>query len=179
MNHTLFFTLHNLAHQSIFSDWLIIFSADLFGMIMIVLAGLFLFFHTDGIFDYKKPFLQLINKIKEISLVFLSGIVAWIIATILKYFISSPRPFIYFENVKPLFLHGALDSFPSGHATFFSALALSLFLRHRRMGIYYIFVALIISFARVASGIHFPVDILVGWILGSTIALIFNRIFKK
>jgi len=179
MNHTLFFTLHNLAHQSIFSDWLIIFSADLFGMIMIVLAGLFLFFHTDGIFDYKKPFLQFINKIKEISLVFLSGIVAWIIATILKYFISSPRPFIYFENVKPLFLHGALDSFPSGHATFFSALALSLFLRHRRMGIYYIFVALIISFARVASGIHFPVDILVGWILGSTIALIFNRIFKK
>lgn len=179
MNHQIFFSLHSLAHQSVFLDWLIVFSANLFGIIMIFFAGIFLFFHTDGIFDYKKPFLQIKNKIKEISLIFLSGVSAWFIATIIKYFVFTPRPFIFFENVKPLFLHGGYDSFPSGHATFFSALAISLFLRHKRIGILYIIIALIISLARVASGVHFPIDILIGWILGTIIALIFNCIFIK
>lgn len=179
MNYTLFHMLHSLAHQSVFSDWLIVFSSNLFGMIMVFIAALFLFFHIDGVFDYKKPFLQLKNKIKEISSVFISGFIAWGMANTIKFFIVSPRPFIILEKIKPLFLHGAMDSFPSGHATFFSALAVSLFLRHKRMGIYYIIVALIVSFARVASGVHFPIDIFAGWILGTIIALIFNRIFRK
>jgi undecaprenyl-diphosphatase len=179
MNQEIFFKLHSLAHQSVFLDWLIVFSADLFGIIMVILAGIFLFFHTDGVFDYRKPFLQFWSKVREISLVFFSALSAYVLANIIKYFISTPRPFILFENVKPLFLHGGMDSFPSGHATFFSALAVSLFLRHRRIGIYFIIVALIVSLARVASGIHFPIDILAGWILGTAIALIFNQIFKK
>lgn len=179
MNNYIFFNLHSLAHQSIFLDWLIIFSSNKFGIIMIFILILFLFFHTDGVFDYKKPFLQLVNKIKEISFILFTGVFAWVISTILKSLIFLPRPFLYFENVKPLFLHGGFESFPSGHATFFSALAVSIFLRHKRIGIFYIFVALIISFARVASGIHFPIDILVGWIMGTSIALIFNSIFKK
>ncbi len=179
MNNEIFFFFFFLAHQSIFSDWLIIFSAILFGNMMVFVAIIFLFFHIDGSFDYKKPFLQLSNKIKEIFFVFISGAVAWTVATILKSFIFTLRPFLYFDNVKPLFLHGGFESFPSGHATFFSALAVSLFLKHKQIGILYIVVALIISLARVASGVHFPIDILAGWILGTTIALIFNYIFKK
>lgn len=179
MNNEIFFKLYSLAHQSIFLDWIIVFSANKFGIFMIIFAVLFLFFHIDGVFDYKRPFLQLKNKIKEISFILFSSFFAWVIATILKYFIFSPRPFLYFENVRPLFLHGGFDSFPSGHATFFSALAISLFLRHKRIGIIYIFVTLIVSLARVASGVHFPIDILAGWILGTLIALIFNLIFKK
>jgi len=179
MNHTIFFLLHSLSHQSLFLDWLIVFCSNLFGIIMLVIACIFLFFHTDGVFNYKKPFSQLGNKIKEISLVFFSGIVAWIIATVIKYFIFAPRPFILIENLKPLFLHGSYDSFPSGHATFFSAIAVALFLRHKRIGFLYILVALIISLARIISGIHFPIDIMAGWIIGTTIALIFSRIFKK
>jgi undecaprenyl-diphosphatase len=178
MNNEIFFKLYSLAHQSIFLDWLIIFSAKLFGIIMIVLAVLFLFFQADEIFDYRQSFLQLKNKIKEISLIFFPAVFAWLIASVIKYFVSSPRPFIFFENVKPLFLHGAMDSFPSGHATFFSALAVSLFLKPHRIGFLYILVALIISLARVASGIHFPIDILAGWLLGTTIALIFGYFFK-
>jgi undecaprenyl-diphosphatase len=178
MNNQIFFNLYNLAHQSVFLDWLIVFSASLFGLIMVFLAIIFLFFHTDGKFDYRQPFLQLKNKTKEIAQVFFSGIFAYILANVIKHFIISPRPFILFENIKPLFLHGAMDSFPSGHATFFSALAVSLFLKHRRIGIYYIFVALIVSLARVIVGIHFPIDILTGFILGIIIALFFNLIFN-
>lgn len=179
MNHDIFLSLHSLAHQSIFTDWVIVFFSNLFGEMMIVLAIIFLVFHTDGVFDYRKPFLQLRNTIREMSLIFFSIIIPWGISGIIKHFVASPRPFFVFEGLKPLFLHGGFDSFPSGHATFFSALAVSLFLRHKRIGIIYIFVALIVSLSRVIAGVHFPIDILAGWVIGSSVALILYNIFHK
>jgi undecaprenyl-diphosphatase len=79
----------------------------------------------------------------------------------------------------PLFLHGGMDSFPSGHAMFFGALAMSLFFVHKRMGYLYFVVALIVGLARIAAGVHFPVDIFVSYILGIIIAYIFKLIFGK
>ncbi|MFA6515337.1 MAG: phosphatase PAP2 family protein [Candidatus Paceibacterota bacterium] len=179
MNTYLFYLIYSLAHQSVTLDWLIVFSANTFGYIMVFIAFIFLFFHTDGVFDYRTPFLQFKNKIKEIVLVFSSSLFAWIIVTIVKFFILSPRPFIFFENVKPLFLYGGMDSFPSGHAMFFGALAMSLYFIHKRMGYLFFVVALIVGIARIASGVHFPIDILVGYILGIIIAYIFKLIFYK
>jgi len=179
MNYYLFFSLYSLAHRSDFLDWLIIFCADNFGYIMVFIAFIFLVFHTDGVFDYRAPFLQIKNKIKELFFVFSAGISAYIFVSILKSFIFSPRPFLLFEEVRPLFLHGGVDSFPSGHAVFFSALAMSLFFVHKRVGILYFVVALIVGLARITSGVHFPLDILVGYILGISIAILFRFIFKK
>lgn len=179
MNDIIFLKIFSLAHQSLFLDWLIVFSAETFGYIMIVVAFIYLFFHIDGVFDYHTPFLQLKNKFKEISFVFFTSIFAWGLSGILKHFIISPRPFLYFENLKPLFLHGGFESFPSGHAMFFSALAMSLYFIHKRIGTIYIVVALIIGLSRVAAGIHFPIDILFGYIFGIILAFIFKLIFRK
>lgn len=179
MNETIFFSLYSLAHQSKFLDWLIVFSAETFGYIMVFLAFVFVFFYKDGIFDYKTPFLKLKSKIKEMFVVFSAPFVAWVIATVAKSFIFSPRPFMFFENVKPLFVHGGFDSFPSGHAMFFGALATSLYFSNKRLGLIYIVVALIVGLARVTSGIHFPIDIFFGYIFGTIIAIIFKAIFKK
>lgn len=179
MNDIIFLKIFSLAHQSNFLDWLIIFSAETFGYIMVMVAFIYLLSHTDGVFDYRTPFLQWKNKFKEIFLVFFTSIFAWGLAEILKNFIITPRPFLYFENLKPLFVHGGMESLPSGHAIFFSALAMSLYFIHKRIGIIFIFVALIVGLARIASGVHFPIDIFVGYIIGSSIALIFNLIFRK
>jgi undecaprenyl-diphosphatase len=179
MNNIIFFNLYGLAHRSIFLDWVIVFCANNFGYIMIFLAVMFLIFHTDGVFDYRTPFLQLKNKLKEIGLVFSSAIAAYIFQYLLKLVIPSPRPFLFFDNVVPLFLLGGMDSFPSGHAMFFGALAMSLYFIHKRIGTLYFIVALIVGLARVAGGVHFPVDIFIGYILGILIAIIFERIFIK
>ena len=179
MNNQIFFSLYSFAHQSVTLDWLIVFCANNFGYIMVFLAFVYLVFHTEGVFDYKAPFLQYKNKIKEITFVFTSSIVAYISEFILKHLIPSPRPFIYFENVKPLFLHGGMDSFPSGHAMFFGALATSLFFVNKRIGYLYFIVALIVGLARVSAGVHFPIDIFVGYILGIIIAYIFKLVFNK
>lgn len=180
MNNIIFLNLYSLAHQSTFLDWLIVFCANNFGYIMVFLVLFFLIFYTDGVFDYRAPFLQFKSKIKKIILVFSSPVLAYIIADyIFKLLISSPRPFLYFENVKPLFLHGGMDSFPSGHAMFFGALAMSLYFVNKKIGYIYFVVALIVGLARVASGVHFPIDIFFGYVFGIIIAIIFKLIFNK
>ena len=179
MNEIIFFNLYGLAHQSNFLDWLIVFCANNFGYIMIFLAFVFLVFHTDGVFDYRTPFLQFKNKFKEVFFVFSSAITAYIVEYVLKLMMPAPRPFVLFENVTPLFLHGGMDSFPSGHAMFFGALAMSLFFVHKRMGILYFIVALIVGLARIAAGVHFPIDIFMGFVFGIATAFILKLIFEK
>jgi membrane-associated phospholipid phosphatase len=179
MNQIIFLSLYGLTHQSVFFDWTIVFSANSFGYIMIFLAIMFLIFHTNGVFNYKVPFRHPGKKIKELFYVFSPAVFAWIISDVIKLIIMSPRPFIFYQDVRPLFLHGGLDSFPSGHAIFFSALAMSLYFINKRVGVMYFIVALIVGLARITSGIHFPTDIIVGYILGILIAVIFKFTFKK
>lgn len=180
MNNSIFFGLYSLSHQSVILDWLILFFAKPFIYIAILITFLFLVFYTDGHFDKRNLSLKFNLKIrlKNLYFVFSSVAVAWGITDILKSIIGHPRPFIVFENIKPLFLHGGMDSFPSGHATFFGALSISLFLINKKVGVYFIIGALMVGFARIAGGVHFPVDILFGYIIGISVALIFNLIFK-
>ncbi len=178
MNYDIFFLIHSLAHKSFLSDWFIVFFAETYGYLLIVFVGLFLVFHKEGSFDYKKPFKQIISKSKESIWVMLVAFSSWAFANILKEIIASPRPFLRFENIQPLFVHGGLDSFPSGHAMFFSALAMSVYFYHKKLGIFLFVSALIISLSRVASGIHFPIDIFFGFIFGTLLAIIFRKILK-
>jgi len=104
---------------------------------------------------------------------------AWGASRAIKYFYPSPRPFEVFDNIKLLFTHGGGDSFPSGHATFFMALAIALSAYHKRLGIVYIFGALAIGLARVIAGVHFPIDIIAGYILGGIIGIAVYKFFNK
>lgn len=179
MNNEIFFKLHSLAHQSIFLDWLIVFCAVTLSYIVIALVAIFLLLHKDGKFNYRIPFEQIINKTKEIATVFSISVLSWFIASLLKGFILAPRPFMVFENFRPLFVHGGMDSFPSGHAMFFGALATSVFFYHKRLGAFLFVLAIIISLARVVSGIHYPIDIFFGLLFGVVVALMFRFIIRR
>jgi membrane-associated phospholipid phosphatase len=190
MNNLIFFFFYNLVHQSIFFDWLAIFFAQTFPNIVILLSIIFLLYHHDVITFKKRyddkgiwdSFRILKQKWKEIVLVFFSGIFAWSIATVLKIIFHTPRPYLTLENVVPL-LDKTDFSFPSGHATFFMALGVAIFLSHKKAGYYFIIFALIIGIARIIAGVHFPVDIFVGFVLGALIAylvrVINDRIYIK
>lgn len=114
-----------------------------------------------------------------------SSISAWTISLILKLIIGSSRPFVIFPDVRTLIEYGWNDSFPSGHAMFFSALATSLLFSYKKIGFLYMFFALLIGLARVIAGIHFPVDVIFGWIFGTVVAisvrylLLHFKIFKR
>ena len=137
----------------------------------------FLFFHKDGkISDLFGPFEELARRAREIISFFISAVFAWFLAQFFKYIIAHPRPYDAFTNIHPLITETG-SSFPSGHATFFAALATSVYLYHKRAGIVLWICALAIGFARILAGVHFPVDILGGYALGILIAILFHKMF--
>ncbi len=181
MNNQIFFALYGLAHQTTFFDWVYSFFAETFPYLVLVGAGIFLLFHHE-VFSAEKPLKVLAQKWKEIVLVFFSGIFAWVISHFLKILFHTPRPFVEFSNVHNLISETGF-AFPSGHATFYMALALAIFLTHKKAGYWFIFFVFLIGLARIIVGVHFPVDILGGFILGAVIAylvrIIYDKIYKN
>lgn len=174
MNDKIFFFFYNFAHQNAFTDKLIVFLADTFPYFVIMAGGIFLLFHHD-VFKAESPFAVMVQKYKEISLVFISGVAAWILAHACKYFFNMPRPMDGLEEITTLF-EKVGNGFPSGHAAFFMAFALSIFWSHKKAGYIFMFLALLIGAARVAAGVHYPLDILGGFVLGALISMVIERV---
>ncbi len=157
-----------------------IFFAVYFPYLVIILAGLFLLFHHD-VFKAENPYQIFFKKKKEILGVFVTGVFAWVLAYGLKFLFHMPRPFDLFPPCVTQICPQDLShvyflipesgfAFPSGHATFYMALAVSIYLLHKKAGYWFIFFALLIGMARIMAGVHFPVDILAGFVLGSLVA---------
>lgn len=179
MNDQIFFALHSLANKSCPSDKIIIFFADYLPYLVVLWILVYALWADFGKFNFRKPFAIFVNRFSFLFNVFVPAFTSWVVANLVKGIIAFPRPFIAFgELVNPLFVHGGMDSFPSGHATFFGALTLSSFLVDKKMGYWVLVASILIGGARVASGIHYPIDILFGYLIGLLVVLIFY-FFKK
>jgi undecaprenyl-diphosphatase len=83
-----------------------------------------------------------------------------------------PRPFVaHPQSVHVLIAHAADGSFPSDHASAGFAIAVTLFVVHRRWGTAAIVMAALMSYARVFDGVHYPGDVLAGALIGTLVAL--------
>lgn len=160
MHQSIFYFFNNLAFQNKFWDMLIIFVAD--WLIWWLILGVFFLF-----------FLKKIT-LKNIFQIFALALATLFIAEVIKLFYFSPRPFLEISDVKLLFTHGLNDSFPSGHTTFAFALATTIsFITNYKISLIFFIGACLVGFSRVIAGIHWPLDILAGAILGiGTIALL-------
>ena len=178
----LFFTLFNLG-QNPHLHTTIIFIADTVVYPVLLLAAFSFFYFLWSAYKSHNFITRIKKIIYEGFAIFFSIVVAWGISYLLKITMKSARPFLRYHDIQPLFLHGGYDSFPSGHATLFMALATMIFLYHRKLGILFILFAVLISLGRVIAGVHFPIDILVGWIIGGGVSLFVyhsvRHIFKK
>ena len=183
-NINLFHYLNSFAGQVAWFDNVVVFFAGTFGILIIIFVALFLFFHQENN-NFEFIWQALGKRIKEVSLVFVGGVSAWLLAQILKAIFAMPRPFIALPDVHLLINETGFDSFPSGHATFFAALAASIYFYHtegpehsrgKKLGLILGFFALLIGLARIIGGAHFPVDILAGYLLGIAVALFFKKI---
>jgi len=96
----------------------------------------------------------------------------YIAANILKYVFNTPRP----AEAVTYFIYD--PGFPSGHTAVLAALGMVVLSKNRFLGIIILGLALIVGLARVASGIHFPIDIVGGFVIGSLIGFIFSRWLK-
>ncbi len=97
----------------------------------------------------------------------------------LKEFFKMPRPYHLDPNLG--LLEVASFGFPSGgamNAMLLSLIFLSVWKNPIKWPIAFIYFFLI-SFSRLYLGVHFPIDILGGWLLGVILFLIYHFIFPK
>jgi undecaprenyl-diphosphatase len=165
INHQLFLALANLAHHNDIFDFVVQFFAIYFPYLVIVGAVLFIIYHHHG--TENTPIFQNVkNHFREFVILIVAIGLTWGLVTLLKELIASPRPYLVFENFASLFPYGAYDSFPSGHAGLFGAIAGAICIFHKRAGYMFLSCAVLIGFARIIAGVHFPIDIFVGLIIG-------------
>jgi len=96
-----------------------------------------------------------------------AGLFSWVIfAKILALIVKRPRPFDSGGFTEILFKRPDF-SFPSDHAAFVFALTFYFYLSgYKKLAYFLVVLAVLISFARIGIGVHFPSDILSGAILG-------------
>ncbi|OGZ84161.1 MAG: hypothetical protein A2599_00630 [Candidatus Staskawiczbacteria bacterium RIFOXYD1_FULL_39_28] len=103
----------------------------------------------------------------------------FVLAEIIRWLWFRPRPFVVL-NFSPLISKSAEEaSFPSGHATFYFALSTIIYLYNKKLGWFFYIASFLIVISRVFVGIHWLSDILVGAIIGTAVAFILNKLFKK
>ncbi len=155
----LFYLLNNLAGQSTLMDKAVVFCGSYLAYIVVVAFVLLVF-------------LSQYPKRMKWEILVVAGTSALIsrfgAAELIRVFIHRPRPF----SVLPVhqLLTDSSWSFPSGHATFFFAMAMAIYLYNKKWGIGFFIATIVITAGRVAAGVHYPSDIIAGALIGIVVA---------
>lgn len=162
MDNTLFFLIFNLNGYSKILDELMVFGAD--QLIYMLILFMFILGFRGGIKE-KKAFLLILLGI-PIAILLIRGI---------HLFFFESRPFVTFHFTP--FVKEAVDaSFPSRHATISSVIAFSYTYFKSKWSLPFLFAAAWIGLSRIYVGVHYPLDIIGGFLTGITALLISIKI---
>lgn len=114
--------------------------------------------------------LERLNAIKLAGLLLLSLALVLVVVQFIKVMVAFPRPAQLIENLQTLSVFGSYDSFPSAHAAFAFAVASFIYLYSKSAGSVVYAMAIFIGISRIYVGVHFPLDVLVGALIGSGIS---------
>lgn len=117
------------------------------------------------------------HKMSLFALVYLSLFSAWFIARLLKEIIQINRPFIT-HSLVPLSQVGGY-SFPSEHAAVYGALSVILLFLDKPLGYIMIGFTVLVMLSRMVVGVHYPLDVIVGVLVGVLCGLFFIRLISK
>lgn len=157
--------IDSLAGKFKILDWFGIFLADYLGYFLILFAILLIITKT----NWKERFYFF--SLTALSIILSRGI----ITETIRFFYSRQRPFSVL-GIQPLIEHSPAGAFPSGHMTFYFALAFSVFLFNKKWGWRFLGAAFLIGLARIYVGVHWPLDIISGALIGIFSVLIIKKI---
>ncbi len=164
-NQKLFTIIHGWSGIDPTFDKIIVFCAVHLWWVLVVALVLFY-----GIFKRSA------RGLAELLVILFSALLSDLAAVILKPIVASPRPFEAIKDL-PVLLHDvSTKAFPSGHTAFVFGLAVALLLYDWFIGVAAIIGALIVGLARVAAGVHWPIDIAGGIIVGALAAIIVHAL---
>jgi len=167
-NKDIFYKLNGLVGRNKFLDKFFVFWArDFLGV-----------FFLSSVLAYLWP--GLVESIElnrsRVVAVFLITSFSWLISVLIKHAHFTPRPYMKRDKRLNSLLKKSRKSsaFPSGHATIFFSIASSLFLFVPSLSIVMFIVAIIVSLSRIVTGLHWPIDILGGAVIGTAVPFIIN-----
>jgi undecaprenyl-diphosphatase len=164
----IFQAINGLAHQWWFLDWLGVFLANYLSYFLILIAVFVLI--------KEKKWRQ---RIYFFCLALLSVILArGIIVETIRFFYYKPRPFSALQ-IQPLIDHNITSSFPSGHAAAYFALALAIFYFDKKWGGWALSMGVLMGAGRIFTGLHWPLDILAGALIGLVTVFLLKRFFPE
>lgn len=107
-----------------------------------------------------------------------AGLLAAVVTWSFKHALALPRPFEMMDVAERVIKTDAsAGSLPSGHSVYIALLAAVLWsLAARPIRIALLVVVLAVGWSRVAQGLHFPADVVAGWIVGVGCALLARRV---
>lgn len=130
-----------------------IFFAKYVGYILIFLLFLFL------LKNWKKYW-------RMVFWAFFSAVLSkFIICELIRFIWKRPRPFVE-NSVHLLLSHSPTPSFPSDHAAFYFALSTIVYFYNKKAGTLFLVASFFIGLARIFCGLHWPLDILGGAVIG-------------
>lgn len=165
LDYLIFQKINNLVGQCLWFDKLMVFLAEDLIYLMAVFGLIYLF-------AYQKNWKKIL---KVISAIILSR---GIITEIIRFFYYRPRPFLT-HQVNNLISHDISGSFPSGHMTFIFPLIYFVALANKKIGLVFIVLGVLMGIARIYVGVHYPLDILGGIILGVLSAWFVEKLAAK
>lgn len=176
INEKLFFIINGLVGKSNFLDGFFVFVTHFFVPATFIISVIWFFF----IIPKKSNSIK--NKIllyKEgLLFLFSVGLVA-LITEIIKRTVAFPRPVQILSGVQSLVIDGNFDSFPSMHSALAFAVATTVYYQSKKAGILLFIFAILVAISRIFVGVHFPIDVLVGALLGVIIPFFLRLVFKR
>jgi len=153
---SLFQHINNLAGQYAWLDALMIFLSQYLGYVLVAIVLLFL------LLNYKKYLLMVVSGLTAAMAARLG------VVELIRLFFPRARPFVE-NNVNLLVSEVQQPAFPSGHAAFFFALSTVVYFYNKKAGIVFFVASFLISVARVFVGLHWPLDIVAGALVGVSV----------
>jgi undecaprenyl-diphosphatase len=150
-----------------------------------LIDGVGIFFANDLIYLLVALFLIFVlaeEGIRRKMYLFIEGALAvilsrGIITETVHFFYDVARPFAFY-GFSPLIGESG-SSFPSGHATVLFALVVPMWCVNRTWGAFFFATSLLVGIARVYAGIHWPLDILGGIVIGILSGIIVHMLLKS
>jgi undecaprenyl-diphosphatase len=99
-----------------------------------------------------------------------------LVTTVVKLAVGRERPPTIVLDPEPLMEVPTTSSFPSGHASMSFACAYALARLAPRLTPFLYVLASLIAFSRIYVGVHYPLDVLAGAVLGTLVAIALLRL---
>jgi undecaprenyl-diphosphatase len=113
-----------------------------------------------------------VNGRRGVAAAGLSATLALVVAQVIAALWDRARPYEAHASAHLFISRSPDSSFPSDHATVAFALAVAVFIWHRRAGWLMLAMATVLAVSRVAVGTHYPSDVLGGAAIGAACALV-------